>query len=76
MQSTKVVGTIIGLVLALYVAAGLMPNAITAAVNATNSSTPAYTLWNSSVLSLWNLIPLFGMIALIMLVYKYVTTKS
>ena len=72
MQSTKVVGTIIGLVLALYVAAGLMPNAITAAVNATNSSTPAYTLWNSSVLSLWNLMPLFIIIGIILLLYKFV----
>ena len=68
----KVVGTIIGLVLALYVAASILPNAITASVNATNSSTPAYTLWNSSVLSLWNLIPLFSMIAVILLVYKYI----
>ena len=71
-MENKIVGAIIGLVLALYVAAGLMPQAITATVNATNSSTPAYTLWSSSVLSLWNLIPLFSMIAIVLLVYNFI----
>ena len=62
----------IALVLSIYVVAALIPNAITTAVNATNSSTPAYTLWGSSVLSLWNLIPLFVVIAIILLLYRYV----
>ena len=72
MEGKEMITVGIGLVLSIYVTAALIPNSITAAVNATNSSTPAYTLWGSSVLSLWNLMPLFIVIGIIMLLYKYV----
>ena len=71
-SSKQMIEAGIALVLSVYVIAALIPNAITTAVNATNSSTPAYTLWGSSVLSLWNLIPLFVIIAIILLVYKHI----
>lgn len=72
MQAKHAIEAIIGLVLGIYVAAALLPNAISTTVNVSNSSMPAYTLWGSSVVSLWNLLPLFIVIALILLVYKYI----
>ena len=71
-MESKIIGAIIGLVLALYVAVATLPGAISTmtAINASTSS--GYGFWGTSVTSLWALIPLFAVIALILLVYKQI----
>ena len=72
-MDSKIIGSIIGLVLALYVATAMLPGAISTmtAINASSSS--GYGFWGSTVTSLWGLVPLFAMIALVMIVYKFVS---
>ena len=72
MQSKFVIEAVIGLVLFVYVAAATLPGAIStvAAINASSSS--GYGFWGSSVNALWGLLPLFVVIALIIMVYKHV----
>ena len=56
----------IGMVLFIYIVAAIVPGAMTSVVNGCS------TAWSSSVQALWGLLPIFIVIALILLVYKWV----
>ena len=71
-MESKIIGAIIGLVLALYVATATLPNAISTMTAINASSASGYGFWGTSVTSLWALIPLFAVIALLLLVYNHI----
>ena len=56
----------VGLVLALYVLATMLPGAITQVVAGCSS------LWVTSTATLWGIIPIFIVIAAVLLIYRYV----
>jgi hypothetical protein len=76
MEAAQTIETIIGLFLFLYVMGAMLPSAITSVVNASNSSTPAYTLWGSSILSLWGILSIFIVIAVVIMIFGFVKKQG
>ena len=60
----------VGLVLFVYVIAAIVPGAMTQVVNGCS------TAWSSSVQALWGLLPIFIVIAIILLIYSFVKTRA
>lgn len=72
MQTKSLIEAGIAMVLAVYVAAALVPGAITSMVNVTNTTAALTGVWGSSITSLWNIMPLMVVIALVLMIYKFV----
>ena len=70
MQSKQMIEAGIGLVLFIYVLAAIVPGAVTSVVAV--NSTMGYGFWGTSLLSLWGIIPIFIIIAILLMVYKFV----
>ena len=68
-MKTNLIEIGVGLVLFLYVMAALVPNALTQVVNGCS------TAWGTSTQTLWGILPIFIVIAVVLLVYSFVKNR-
>ena len=69
METGNIIEMGVGLVLFVYVVAAVAPGAINSIMvsNSTN-----YSFWGSSVLSLWGIMGIFSVVAIVLMIYGFV----
>ena len=69
MASKNLITAGVMMVLFIYIMAAMVPSALTSIVNGCSS------LWTSDVKTLWGIIPIFIVIALIFFIYSFVKDR-
>jgi hypothetical protein len=72
METSRLIEMGVGLVLFVYVISALVPNALSSILAVNGSSSSSYAFWGSSVMSLWGILGIFIIIAIVMMVYGFV----
>lgn len=70
--STKLIGMAVTLVLFIYVVAALVPPAMNQVVNATGTAAGVSGVWGASIVSLWGILGIFIIVAIVLLIFGIV----
>ena len=65
----------VGLFLFLYVVGAMVPAALTAAINGSTTGSVS-NVWGTSITSLWGILGIFIVVAVVLLVYSHVKGSS
>lgn len=71
-ETGKLIGMAVTLVLFVYVVAALVPAAMNSIVNATATSAGVSGVWGSSIVSLWGILGIFIVVAIVLLIWGFV----